>query len=101
MPAQYHALDLAALVALLMPLMGIGWCAGTAAGRGVLWWTLWPTAYAGFWAGMYGALARLPLTSAAALLAGLIIWLLLPFAVPAWKPWPPRAIPRRLAWRSS
>lgn len=136
MLAQYRALDLAAVVALLMPLVAIGWCAGTVqedrergiwrtlcaqaarpwqplhaalairaaalwlpaalacglamagsagttTGSGVLWWTLCLAAYAGFWVALCGALARLPISSAAALLTGLTAWLLLTFAVPA------------------
>lgn len=134
--AQYGALDLAAVVALLIPLMAIGWCAGAvqddrelgiwrmacaqaahpwqafhaalairaaalwlpaglacgfamtidagmAAWQGVLWWTLCLAAYTGFWVALCGALARWPISSAASLLTGLILWLLLTYAVPA------------------
>lgn len=136
MLAQYGALDLAAVVALLIPLMAIGWCAGAvqedrergiwrtscaqtarpwqafhaalairaaalwlpaglacglamtsdaglAAWQGVLWWTLCLAAYTGFWIALCGALARWPISSAASLLTGLIVWLLLTYAVPA------------------
>ncbi|MFD4840686.1 DUF3526 domain-containing protein [Achromobacter sp. NPDC058515] len=133
---QYGALDPAAVAALLMPLVAVGWCAGVlqedrergiwrvlcaqaarpwqafhaalalraaalwlpaalacglamaidagvAAWPGVLWWTLCLAGYAAFWVALCGVLAQLPISSAAALLAGLTVWLLLTFAVPA------------------
>lgn len=138
MLAKYRALDLAAVVALLMPLVAIGLCAGsvqedrergtwrvlcaqaarpwqpwhaalalraavlwlpaaltcsvaiissagegTQAVSGVIWWALCLAVYAGFWIALCGVLAQLPVSSAAAMLTSLTLWLLLTFAVPA------------------
>lgn len=57
--------------------------AGGAAWPTAAWWGVCLAAYACFWVALCGVLALLPISSAAAVLTSLAIWLMLTFAIPA------------------